>query len=267
MREKIFKIIDRPDEKYLLSKIFNYFIISLIIVNALAVMLESNSAIHNKFKSAFFYFEIISVIIFTVEYLLRVWTADFRYPHINKVTARIKFIFSFYGLIDFLAVFPFYIPRIVRVDLRFIRILRLARMLRVLKLSRYSKSLNIIGEILNEKKTELGVAIFVTFLLLVFSASLMFYIENDAQPEAFPDMLSSLWWAIATLTTIGYGDVYPITGLGKLLSGIIAILGIGLVALPTGIFSGAFIEKIMAQRKRKETLEKKVCPHCGKEIN
>jgi len=139
-------------------------------------------------------------------------------------------------------------------------------MLRIFKLSKYSSSLKIVGEVINEKKVELGVAILITFLLLLVSASLMFYIEHEVQPEAFPDMFASLWWAIATLTTIGYGDVYPITGLGKLLSGVIALLGIGLVALPTGVISGAFIEKIMAQRKKKDSLHKTICPHCGKEI-
>ena len=142
------------------------------------------------------------------------------------------------------------------------RILRLFRLLRIFKLGRYSKSLKTIIEVLKETKSELVISTFMAFILLVLSSTLMYYLETDAQPEQFPSILHSFWWAIATLTTVGYGDVYPITIMGKILSSIIALIGIGFIALPTGIISSAFINRIS-----KEKDQCKNCPHCGKEID
>ncbi len=151
-------------------------------------------------------------------------------------------------------------PLIITFDLRFLRMLRLTRLFRLFKVYRYSKALRIVGRVLKNKKEPLFLTLFVTFMLLLIASSLMYYIEHDAQPDAFPNIFSAFWWAVATLTTIGYGDVLPITGWGKLLSGVIALLGIGLVALPTGIIGSGFMEVI--ERKEKP----RYCPHCGKII-
>ena len=173
------------------------------------------------------------------------------------------------AIIDLMAILPFYLPLLLPVDLRFLRILRLTRLLRLLKVQRYSKSLQLIGIVLKKKKEELIVTVFVTFILMVFASTLMYYLESDVQPDQFPNIISAFWWAIATLTTIGYGDVYPVTGWGRLLSGIIALLGIGLVALPTGILSSGFIEELSRQKSKdiEKSEQYKYCPYCGKRID
>jgi voltage-gated potassium channel len=171
------------------------------------------------------------------------------------------------ALIDLAAILPFYLPMFVIIDLRFLRILRLTRLLRILKINRYTESLDMIKVVLYQKKEELSVTMFITFLLLLLSSSIMYYVETDVQPDAFPNIIAAFWWGVATLTTVGYGDVYPITVIGKILSGIIALLGIGLVALPTGIISSGFMDQMSQKRKPKEEKKKKsYCPYCGEKL-
>lgn len=245
---------------------FEISIIILIVLNVIAIILESDDRLSQKFGSLFRSFEIFSIAVFTIEYILRIWTSNFQFKT-PKLKPSIKFIVSTFGIIDLISILPFFLPLLIPFDLRFVRILRLTRLLRILKIGRYSSSFKLIKDVFNDKKTELGITIFITLILIIFSASIMFYIENNAQPDVFPNILSSIWWAVATLTTIGYGDIYPITGAGKLLSGIIALLGIGLIALPTGILSGAFIEKVSEAKANKKIEERKmICPHCKKEI-
>jgi voltage-gated potassium channel len=251
IKRKIYYIINE-------NRFFLVFIQCLIIINLLAVMLESVSHLHKNYGPFFYWLEVVSVAIFTVEYLARVWSAAF--GTVQPVKNRLKFIFSFLGLIDLLAILPFYLPFLISFDLRFLRIMRLVRLFRIFKIARYSKALLLIGKVLKRKKEELFSTLFLTFLLLLAASSFMFYVEHGAQPEQFTNIFQSFWWAVATLTTIGYGDIYPVTALGKFLSAIIAILGIGLVALPTGIISSGFIETVKENRKPN------VCPHCGREI-
>jgi voltage-gated potassium channel len=165
--------------------------------------------------------------------------------------------FSTFGLIDLIAILPFYLPLLFPIDLRVVRILRIMRLIRIFKLGRYSKSLKTINSVLRETRSDLGITIFIAFIMLVLASTLMYYVEGDVQPNKFASIGHSFWWAVATLTTVGYGDVYPVTGMGKLLSGIIALIGIGIVALPTGIISSAFIEKIHQDNKTC------TCPNCG----
>jgi voltage-gated potassium channel len=204
-----------------------------------------------KFSAYFYWFELISVVIFTLEYLWRLKVA--------KKWSR--FAFSFFGLIDLIAILPFYLPMLIKLDLRFVRILRLSRIFRIFKVARYAKSMQLVGLVLKEKKEALALTLFLTFIMLLVASSLMYEVEHRVQPDKFTDIFSSFWWAVATLTTIGYGDIYPMTTIGRFLSGVIALLGIGLVALPTGIIGSGFIEIL----ERKKTQSKIYCPHCGKE--
>jgi len=238
----------------------------LITLNVLAVVLESFQNLSSQYQVAFRSFEIVSVIIFTGEYLLRIMTADLKYPRKRKIFSVLVFIFSGLGLIDLLAILPFYLPFATRIDLRVLRILRLTRVIRIMKIGRYSRSLSLIARVFKRKRSDLLVTIFVTSLLILLASSLMYYIESDTQPEEFPNIVASFWWAIATLTTVGYGDVYPVTVLGKILSGIIAMLGIGLVALPTGIISSGFMEEIQGSSCY-DGDPHKFCPYCGKELS
>ncbi|MEM7040065.1 MAG: ion transporter, partial [Bacteroidota bacterium] len=183
----------------------------------------------------------------------------FKYPGKRGIRPFVKYVTSPLAIIDLLAILPsiliiiapYYAPLNSVMDLRVVRMLRTMRLLRIFKITRYSQSMRLIGAVLREKRRDLSVTIFITLMLMVVSATLMYHVEHEAQQDKFPNIFSTLWWAVATLTTVGYGDVYPITALGKILSGIIALLGIGLVALPTGILSSAFVDR-MARQKAEE---------------
>lgn len=264
MKVKIYNLVEKGAHGSRINLIFDYFILILIILNVVAIAIETLSGVSVEIRQFLRMFEIFSIIIFTVEFLLRIYVSDITHPSNNKFYSVLKFIFSPSGLIDLLAILPFYIPFIIRNDLRFLRILRLIRFFRIFKISRYNTTLRLIWGVIKEKKAELQMTFFVAFLMLLVSAFLMYHVENSVQPEKFTNIFCSLWWAVATLTTVGYGDIAPITALGKVISSIVAIMGIGLVALPTGIISAGFIEKV---GKSKSDKERQVCPHCGKVIN
>jgi len=241
------------------NKVVIKFIYGLIILNIVALILESYKELRDNYGSLFQLIEIFSVIVFTIEYLLRLWVADLD-KEVKK--SRMKFALSPLGLIDLVAIIPFYLPMIFSIDLRVIRILRLLRLLRIFKLSRFSNSLKTINQVLKDTKTDLAITLFIAFILLVVSSTLMYYVENEAQPEKFASIGHSFWWSVATLTTVGYGDVYPVTAMGKLLSGIIALIGVGFIALPTGIISSAFVDKLQSKNVKKHNQECE-CPNCG----
>ena len=268
MKKTVFNLIDGIRGTHKADAHFDIFISILIVLNVIVVFLESYAQINDVYGVFFKVFEAVSILVFTLEYSLRIWTADYLYPHLSPFKARLKFVFSFLGLVDLLAILPFFLPLFFKTDLRIIRALRLVRLMRIFKLTRHSKSLKMIGEVLKETRYDLMVTIFATIIMLIVASTLMFSLENEAQPEAFDNIGQSLWWAVATLTTVGYGDIYPITGMGKLLSGVIALLGIGIVALPTGIISSAFVEKIRERKKEKEEGRPVVhnCPHCGEKL-
>ena len=263
IKQRIFKIIQvaKPNDK--LSRIFDISLMSLIMLNVCLVIADTFTLRENLLK-IFSHIETVSVIIFTIEYILRVWTADLLYPEKKYFTAKLKYIFSFLAIIDFLAIIPFYLPFIIPIDLRVLRMLRIIRLFRIFKINRYTDALSNIFKVFKDKKHELLSSIFVVLLLMIVAAVLMYNIENSAQPEVFKNAFDALWWALATLTTVGYGDIYPVTIMGKVLSAIIALLGIGLVAVPTGIISAGFIETISEEKNEKE---KKYCPYCGERLD
>ena len=274
-KEKVFYLMESSREQSgsLWNRRINGFLIFLIVLSITSIILESFPTLMEDYSSIFRAIELVTVIIFSIEYVLRLWTADIKYPNAGRIRSRLKFMFSWMGLVDILAILPFYIPYIIRVDLRFVRVLRVMRLLRIFKLKRYSKAFMMVSKVFSKKQSELSIAAFITFGLLLFSSTMMYHIEHEVQPDRFPDIISTLWWAVATLTTVGYGDVYPITGWGKLVAGIISLIGIGLVALPTGIISAAFVEELSNERQAKEEAAKSAvadsyayCPHCGKEL-
>lgn len=288
LRYKIFEIVEKGDPKNKKSLYFDYFIIGLVLLNVVAIVLKSYEEIQkNQQASLYLYiFEVFSVVIFTIEYLMRMWTAPLKYPQLRGIVPYFKFGFSFLAIINLLAILPFYLPIFMVVDLRLLRMLRIIRLLRILKLNRYSRSLSILGRVLVEKKADLLATIFIALILMIIASTLMYNLESKEQPKAFPNIIDTLWWAVATLTTVGYGDVYPVTGWGRLLSSAIALLGIGIVALPTGILSSGYLEELQATRQREaEALAKKegrnvqtatntatatvacICPHCQNEVS
>ena len=234
----------------------DYFIILLIVANVLAVMLETVDPVYAAYGKELFAFEVISVVIFTVEYFGRLWSAvehpDYRHP----IRGRIRYAVSPYMLIDLVAILPFYVGLVG--DYRFLRALRLFRFLRLLKLTRYSESLRLFLRAVRLKREELVITSIVGAILLLVASSGMYFVEHTAQPEEFSSIPATLWWGVVTLTTVGYGDVHPVTPLGKAIGAFVAVLGVGLFALPASILASGFIE---AARER--TIS---CPHCRETI-
>lgn len=232
---------------------------TLILLNVSAAILETVQPLRDAWERQFELFEWASVSVFAVEYLLRlsVCTADPRYAH--AVLGRLRFALSPLMLVDLLALAPAFITGLVALDLRTLRAVRLIRLFRVLKIARYSESLQLLGRVLVSRRGELMMTLVAVLVMLVVSATLLYYAERDAQPEQFSSIPAAMWWGVATLTTIGYGDMLPITVTGKIINSVIALLGIGLFALPAGILGSGFVEEM--QRRRNKLAGR--CPYCG----
>lgn len=235
----------------------------LISLNVVAVVLESVPELAHAFGAVFHTFEVFSVAVFTVEYALRLWSCTVEPRFAHPLWGRARFALTPMALIDLVAFLPFYLG-FIAVDLRLLRLFRLLRLLRVLKLGRYSQSLTLVGRVFRRKLPDLAVTMVILLVALVLASSVMYYVEHEAQPEAFASIPAAMWWGVATFTTVGYGDVYPITPLGKLVGSFIAVLGIGIFALPAGILAAGFSEE--RERLKNET-GSRVCPHCGMPID
>lgn len=267
LRRRIYELVDVPSNEEGKRR-YDWFDISLatlIVLNVVAVMVETIDAVNARAARVLAGFEVFSVTVFSLEYVLRLWscTADPRYAH--PVRGRIRFALRPLAVIDLLAILPGLLPH-VGLDLRFLRVMRLFRILRVLKLGRYSTAANVLLAVLRNRRADLTVMLAALVMLLVVSSSLMYYAEHEAQPEHFSSIPAAMWWAVITLTTIGYGDVYPITAVGRMLGGVIAIFGIGFVALPTAVIAAEFAEAL--RRKRRRRLRRRIvrCPHCNQNL-
>lgn len=253
IKKRIFEIISKAEKGDFASSVFDWSIMILIALSIISIVLESFSSINDRYHSVFHLFEIITVIVFSVEYILRIWTADLLYPEARH--PRIKYIFSFMAIIDLLAILPFYLP-FISADLRFLRMMRLFRLfrlLRVFKLGRYFDALQIIVRVIRTSAPQLIMSVALCFFVMLFSAIIMYTVENPVQPERFPNVISSLWWAMCTLTTVGYGDVYPITHIGRLFASVISLVGIGIIAIPTGIIAAGFNQVISKDPKNPDS--------------
>ncbi|MBI2730248.1 MAG: ion transporter [Sphingobacteriales bacterium] len=245
------------------DKIINGFIITLIILNVIAVIMETVPSIHEAYAKPFHYFDLVSVIIFTIEYILRLWssTHDPKYSH--SIYGRIKYIFSTDALIDLIAILPFYVHVMVGLDLRVLRILRLLRFLRLFRLTAYMRSAKMVKNVFVSRANELKLSLVLISFLIIISSCLLYFAEHNAQPNVFSSIPATFWWAIVTITSIGYGDMVPITILGKLLTAVITLSGFAIFALPAGIITAGFLEEM---RKIKDKKIHK-CPHCGEVID
>lgn len=241
LKKRTFEIIEKGEKGDTVSKIFDICILLLICGNVLSVFVETFK-ISNEMRSILFYIELFSIIIFSVEFILRVWTADFLYENMPLVQSKIKYIFSFMALIDLFAILPFYIPFVIKVDLRVLRTLRLFRLLRIFKANRYTQSLQKVIDVIKDKSAELFSAVLMLFILMLISSVLIYYIESPAQPDVYTNALSGLWWSIAIFTSVWLGDIYPITAAGKILCALMAVFGVAIIAVPTGIISSGFVE-------------------------
>lgn len=230
MKQYLKNIVEINDNRK--SRIFAYFIQSLIFISILSFSFETIPDLKPETRKILRFIEVFCVVVFTVEYILRIYVADKKH----------KFIFSFFGIIDFLAILPFYLA--LGVDLRSLRALRFLRLFRILKLMRYNKAIGHFTKAISLAKEEILLFLIVTLILIYFSAVGIYYFEHEVQPNNFASIFDSLWWAIITLTTVGYGDVYPITVGGKVFTFFILMIGLGIVAIPTGIISSALTKSV-----------------------
>lgn len=243
------------------SILVDRFIVALILLNVAAVVFESMDHAR-RFDGALRVFELVSLVVFSVEYLLRLWSIVEEPRFSRPFVGRLRWMMTPAALVDLAAIAPAFF---LRTDLRFVRLLRL---LRVLKLTRYSESFRVLGNVFRARREELTSSLLIVMVTLVLASSFMYYAEREAQPDVFTSIPAAMWWGIITLTTIGYGDAYPVTALGKLLGGVAALAGILVLALPVGILASGFTEEMAARHRRAaETVAAAaapaVCPHCG----
>ncbi|HOO97539.1 MAG TPA: ion transporter [Caldisericia bacterium] len=264
IKYRIYEILEKgkPDDKA--SIIFDWFIIILVGLNVFALIIETTQNLSTGAQNFLGLFDFVSVMIFSVEYLLRVWTITCNPTYSHPIKGRLAYAMSFMALVDFGAILPFYLHFALSktaIDLRFIRILRMLRIFRILKLGRYSNSIKMLGLVLKRKASDLIIAVSIVVVLLVLAASILFYVESGAgveltgDPNHFASIPEALWWAICTLTTIGYGDMVPVTVLGRILTSLIAILSIGLVALPAAMLVSGY-QEVMEQFKKQKIVRR-----------
>jgi voltage-gated potassium channel len=280
-RRQVHEILEPDHENSRFGDIINILLILLIIANVIAFILETDVSLLLKYGDFFINLEIISIGIFTIEYVLRLWSCVEDPLYQQPVIGRLRWMMTFYAVIDFLAVAPFYLPLVVPVDLRVLRVMRLFRIFRILKLGRYSSSFTLMRKVIYDKKYDIAIAMFVLSIVLILTSTGIYYAENAAQPEKFSSIPESMWYSIITLSTVGYGDVYPITLPGKLLASVIALIGVAFFALPAGIITSGYIESIRDGKssimkpatenlRNSENFESEkpsdgyFCEHCGK---
>ena len=249
LRKRIWEILEKGNSNDKVSFYTDIFLITLIVFNIIAVLLETVESIYSKYALEFLIFERFSTVVFLVEYILRIWVCVEEKIKNNKLITRLKYASTWPAIIDLLAVLSGLLPMIFEVDLR---ILRALRMLRLLKFSRYFKVMNLLLGVLKEEKQSFLAAMFLLTIAMLIASTGIYIFEKDAQPEKFSSIPEAMWWAIATLTTIGYGDVTPVTGMGKFFGAIIAIIGIGVVALPSGILASGFTDQLKRRQAQYE---------------
>jgi len=249
LRQRTHEILDisMPHDK--VGRFIDAVLIALIALNVAAVIFETLPDLDQGWLDFFYWFEVFSIVIFSIEYVLRVWSAvdDDEVDYGHPIFGRLRYMLTPMALIDLFVILPFYLGFFVAFDLRFLRVLRL---LRIFKLTRYSSSMSLLLNVLRDEGRAIGAAMFVLMLMLVLTASLAYLAEHKVQPEAFGSIPAAMWWAVITMTTVGYGDVVPITLWGKLMGATIGILGIGMVALPAGLLSSGFSSELHRRRKK-----------------
>ncbi|MBR6101698.1 MAG: ion transporter [Ruminococcus sp.] len=237
-KRRVFDIIQIGYKGDLPSCIFDIFISVVIILNILAMTLETFESL-SPAAPVFEAIELFTVAVFCVEYILRLWTADMLYPQYGKITSRLRFLISYDGIIDLLTILPFYFLSGFIV----FRMLRVVRIFRLFKINTQYDSFNVITAVLKERRKQIISSVFIILILMLASSIGMYSAEHNAQPGVFENAFSGMWWSISTLMTVGYGDIYPVTVMGKLMAIFTAILGVGVVAIPTGIISAGFVEQ------------------------
>ena len=242
-RRMLFEIVEPDKGSSVASRIFDWLITALILLSVVIVF-AGTFDLPQRTLNALSAVECIASIVFTVEYGIRILTVDFLYPERGAIRSRLRYILSPMAIVDFVAILPFWLPMLLPGTMLGVRALRLVRLLRIFKLNRYFDAMNAIGDVIVDKKRELLGSLFFVAILMLISSLLMYSAEHEAQPEVFRNAFSGLWWAVATLTTVGYGDIYPVTAFGRLVGAFIAFSGLAAVAIPTGIITSGLSERI-----------------------
>ena len=263
LRQRAFDILEVVDPNDRKTKLFEIFILSLIALNVAALIIQTVQSIYLTAPVVFRYFEALSVTVFSIEYVLRVWCCaeSPKFASLGPVRGRIRFIVTPLAIVDLVAILPFYLP-FVGTNLLFVRSVRMFRFFRIAKAARYSNALRTFGAVIAKKREQLVVALLLLSLAVILASAFMYFAENQAQPEEFSSIPATMWWAVETLTTVGYGDVCPVTPVGKLMAAVLAILGIAVFALPTAILGAGFVEEFAQHNNLRRT-----CPHCGAGID
>lgn len=255
-RKKISSILAGEGEYRRFSHYLDCFLISLILINVVAIVLESVPELTSQYRHHFLMLELFSVGLFTIEYIIRLWCCidktEYKNLGTSNIKKRIRYLVSPLALIDLLAILPTLLMMFVTFDLRFLRVLRL---LRIFKLTRYSRAMQLLLAAFKEESNSLLAAFFIMTVVLIMASCGIYLLEHQVQPDKFGSIPESMWWAMATLTTVGYGDVVPITPLGRFFGGLITLLSMGMVAIPTGLLASSFAEQL---RKRRDAFNEAV---------
>ena len=252
-RKRIFEIIQIGNREDFPSRAFDIFIVTAIVLNIAVLILDTFDQL-SAYDGVFRTVEIVTILIFCVEYALRIWTADLLYPEEKKKSrAILKFIFSFDGLVDLLTILPFFFLS----GMGAVRFLRVARIFHLFRINTQYESFQVITSVLKEKRNAILYSVFIIVVLILASSLTMYSVEHAAQPEVFKNAFSGIWWSVSTVFTVGYGDIYPVTVLGRVMGVIITFLGVGAVAIPTGILSAGFVEHYSRLQRSVEAAEYK----------
>lgn len=268
LREKVWDLVEAHDHDFDGRRELDWLdrlTIALILANVAAIVFRTEPSVIAVAGPFLFWFQWASVVYFTIEYGVRIWacTADSEHP--RPIVDRLRFMTSFMGIVDLLAVAPFYLPLLVRdIDPRLIEALMLFRLFWLLKLGRYSNTVAHMDDVVRSKRKELSAAFALVGVLIILAAAGMWLFEKDVQPDKFGTILLSMWWSVVTLTTIGYGDVFPITTGGRIFASLVALAGIGMIALPAGILASAFSSEFAKARARDAAPD--ACPECGRPV-
>ncbi len=262
LKRRVHGVLEAVDEDPF-SRAVNVGLALLVSLNALAVILETVPSIDDRWHGAFRWFEEVSVAIFLVEYLLRLWSCTVQPEYAGDVAGRLRFAARPMSIVDAVAIVPALFETGLFLDLRYVRVMRLVRLLRVFKFARYTETVRTFARVVSEKRMDLVLIGLFLGLLLVIASATMYFAEYDEQPDVFSSIPAAMWWAMQTLTTVGYGDIVPKTPLGKLLGTLIALVGIGFFALPAGILAAGFAEEIERSGGREAP---STCPNCGHDL-
>ena len=249
-QKNIYYIFEYSNPQNFLSLLDDLVITILTSISVIAFILETSPTFYEHYHEQLKLVEILVTGFFTLEYLIRIWICTVNPKYYHPIYGRLRYMITPLSLIDLIAILPFYL-QLLFPGIKFIKFILLLRLFRLFKISRYSESLRTIFKVIAAKKEELIATLLIVILVLVFVSSLMFLVEHETQEDKFKSILHTMWWGVVTLTTVGYGDVYPMTPLGKVLSATVAFLGIGIFALPAGIIASGFAEEVQKRRVKK----------------